>query len=159
MRILIILLFICNTPVFGYKERIFNELVRLGVDTLSAKVFTAQAHLESGGFTNPLTKKHNNVFSILHDKSRKLTTSLGPYAKAEGRAGYASYASIEAAVQDFLYFLDYWGISRLQHSTGLYASRLKKLKSPKSGKIRQYYTSPLSEYKTSLYKRFKVLWS
>lgn len=155
MKILIVLLFICNTAL-GYKERIFNEFLRLGVDTLSAQIFTAQAHLESGGFTNKLTKDHNNVFAVLHSNYRK-TTSLGGTGKAEGRSGYASYASIEAAVQDFLYFLDYWRVSRTQHSTSLYSSRLKKLY---NGKVRrQYYTSSQEKYKKGLYKRWKILWT
>lgn len=155
-NILLIIVLFCNTA-FASKERIFNELVRLGVDSLSAKVFVAQAALESGNFTNKLYTQHNNPFAILHDKRRTCSTSLNGSGRAEGRAGYASYASIEAATQDFLCFLDHWGISRIQHSTGLYSSRLKNLKN-KKGKVRQYYTSPQPAYKKALYQRYKQLW-
>lgn len=156
-KLLTLILLFATTNLFASKERIFNELVKQGVDSASARVFTSQAFLESNSLKNGLTKNHNNPFAILHDKNRK-TTSLGPFGYAEKRGGYASYASLEAATRDFLYFLDYWGVSRIQHSCSLYSLRLKHLISPKSGKVRQYYTSSQRLYAKALWVRYKQLW-
>lgn len=156
MRILIILM-LCWGSAFASSERVFKAFLTFGIDSTSAKIFTAQAVHESGNFTNKLTRNNNNIFAVLHDPYRP-TTSIGNYGKAEGRSGYASYASIEAAVADFILFMGYWGISLQQSSISLYCSRLKRLVSPKSGKIRQYYTAPEELYRTALTKHYNKLW-
>lgn len=156
MRILILILFCNSVFALSTKDKIFNTLVSNGVDTLSAKIFVAQAHHESGGFKSTLTREHNNIFAILHDKHRT-TTSIGPYGKAEGRSGYASYLSIEDATIDFIIFLKHWGVSIKQTSITKYSYALKNLKSPKGHK-RMYYTDNVKNYIKSVYTRYKKLW-
>lgn len=79
-------------------------LVAHKVPPYTRKLLIAQAKFETGNYTNKLVVKHNNLYGMMHP-ARRLTRSLGPKARAEGRPGYASYASIEDSVEDMLFYL------------------------------------------------------
>lgn len=147
----------CWGSAFASSERVFNVLLAFGVDSASAKIYTAQAVHESGNFTNSLSRVNKNPFAVLYDPNRP-TTALNGKGRGDGRIGYASYASIEAAVADFILFLGYWGVPKENTSISLYCSRLKRLKSPKTGKIRMYYTDLESNYRKALTKHYNKLW-
>lgn len=70
------------------------------------QIILAQAKHESGNFSNSLTIYHNNLFAMRHPR-RRPTTSIGPYGKAEGRTGYASFKSIESSVKDYQLYTQY----------------------------------------------------
>lgn len=107
------------------EERIRGVLEEKEVPEFTICLIIAQAKHESGNFTNRLSRKHNNVFSMQHPKKRK-TTSLGPLARAEGRNGYASYASVEDAVEDLLLYFEHYHYPEQYMTTWQYARLLKK---------------------------------
>lgn len=107
------------------EEKIRRVLESKGVPEFTIQLIIAQAKHESGNFTNRLTRRHNNVFSMMHPRVRK-TTSLGALARAEGRNGYASYASIEDAVLDLLLYFDNFHYPDTYMTTWQYARLLKK---------------------------------
>lgn len=85
------------------EERVVQVLRDSGLSREMQRVILAQAKHESGDFTNSLTRKHNNLFGMLHPRSRP-TLSLDGSAWAEGRKGYARYESLEASVADYLLY-------------------------------------------------------
>jgi hypothetical protein len=85
------------------EERVVQVLRDSGYSREMQRIILAQAKHESGGFTNSLTRKHNNLFGMLHPRSRP-TLSLDGSAWAEGRVGYARYESLEASVGDYLLY-------------------------------------------------------
>lgn len=84
------------------EDKIRGVLIDSGYSENMQAIILAKADLESGTFSNPLTKHHNNVFSMLHSK-------YDPYSKcgcgfAEGRLGYASYPTIEEQVYAYIWY-------------------------------------------------------
>lgn len=120
------------------KEVVIRDVA--GVDTIFARLIVAQARLESGNFNSPLCVRHNNFYGMLHPGRGKLTTSLGPWARAEGRNGYASYESVEASVLDLMLLLEYDGIVSAR-SPADYARQLK---------AHHYFTSSTALYASNL---------
>lgn len=134
--------------VHVYEKRIFNLSLEFGADTLTAKMIVAQAKLESGNFKNPLTRKHNNVFSMQHPKRRK-TTSIGAFATAEKRPKiYASYKTVRDAVRDLFLYFEARKIEKTQPSIDSYVKILKKKK---------FYESSEQSYKKALKKHFNKI--
>jgi hypothetical protein len=76
--------------------RVIKILADSGYTVRMQQIILAQAKYESGSFRNPLTKKWNNVFAMLHSKYDPY--SLGNWGYAEGRYGYAVYKSLEESV-------------------------------------------------------------
>jgi len=85
------------------EERIVAILKDSGFSHSMQRIILAQAKHESGGFTSRLARQHNNIFGMKHP-GRGPTYSRGPYARAEGRKGYASYLSIDSAVTDYIMY-------------------------------------------------------
>jgi uncharacterized FlgJ-related protein len=104
----ILLLLILTLPLYGQAHKIDSTinavLVAHKIPHYTRKLIIAQAKFESGNYTNKLAKRHNNLFGMMHPRKR-LTRSMGPLARAEGRPGYAVYASIEDSVEDMLFYL------------------------------------------------------
>lgn len=102
----------CTTPVLfaplqlTTEERIVKVLRDSGYSREMQRIILAQAKHESGGFTNSLTVKHNNLFGMMHPRGRP-TLSLHGKAWAEGRPGYASYETLEASVADYILYSRY----------------------------------------------------
>ncbi len=136
---LIILSFTLNAQI---EQRIYKTLLSEGVDSVSAKIITAQAAFESGFFKNDLTLKHNNVFALLHNPYRK-TYSFGSKGQAEHdrRSGYAQFRSIEEATKDFVIFLNYRKLGTKFANCDIYAWLLKQ---------KRYYGSPWEQYAKGL---------
>jgi uncharacterized FlgJ-related protein len=136
-RLFTIILFLAALPLAGElpkkpespptllspEERVIQVLYDSGFSTRMVKIILAQASLESGGFKSKLSRTHNNVFGMRHP-SKRPTTSLGGLARAEGRNGYASYASIEDSVRD--YILYYRFINAPDTTTKEYVTFLKQ---------------------------------
>jgi len=130
------------------EEKLFNIFLSEGVDTVMSKILVAQAAHESGKFTNTLTVKHNNVFSIMHTSKRK-TLSLGNWGWAEGRKGYCVYSSIDSAARDMLLYMEYRKIPKTFKSITVYSKFLRK---------KHFYTAPEKQYALSVYKHYKQIW-
>lgn len=129
-----------------YDREIFDTALELGADSLTAKILVAQARFESGGYTNRLTRLHNNVFSMQHARQRA-TTSLGAFASAEGRPNtYASYSSVRSAVVDLFYYFDARKIDLRQHSITNYVYILKS---------KSFFEASTEHYKKGLWKEFQ----
>ena len=86
--------------------KLIKILADSGYSVGMQKIMLAQAKLESGNFKNNLTKKWNNVFSMLH--SSKDPYSIGNWARAEGRSGYAVYKSIEESIYARIWYSRRW---------------------------------------------------
>mgnify|MGYP003419860807 FL=1 len=130
------------------ENKMLNVFVEHGVDTLMAKILVAQASHESGRFKNPLTKRHKNVFSIMHYSKRE-TLSLGGYGHAEGRDGYCSYASIDSSSVDMLMYMKFRNIPRTFKSITVYSKFLKK---------KGYYEADEKLYAKAVYAHYKQIW-
>lgn len=122
------------------KELTIEEKLRLSLskknlsDTL-IDYLLAQARHETGLYTNNLTKKHNNIFARLH--SPKDTLSMGGFAWAEGRIGYAHYKSIDSAAISQIAYLNRMGYSMKWNNTKEFVWELKR---------RRYFTAPVERY-------------
>jgi hypothetical protein len=126
------------------ETRIRNKFLECGItDSATVNIFIAQAKLESGNFTNKLTREHNNLFAMRHP-SRRLTRSLGPHAKAEGRKGYASFATIEDSVEDFILYLEFCKYPTKITDVDQYTKLLKKKKYFESSTIK--YSKGIKHY-------------
>jgi len=130
------------------EDGLLDIFLSQGVDTIMAKILVAQAAHESGKFTNTLTVKHKNVFSIMHTSKRK-TLSLGNWGVAEGRKGYCVYSSIDSAAKDMLLYMEYRNIPKTFKSITAYSKFLRK---------KHYYTAPEKQYALSVYKHYKQIW-
>lgn len=107
------------------EERIVMVLRDSGFSRPMQRIILAQAKHESGGFKNSLTVYHNNVFAMLHPRQRR-TLSMGPWAKAEGRGGYGSYASIEDATRDYILYCRFMNVQQKTDAKS-YIYQLKRL--------------------------------
>jgi len=85
------------------RENILNKNIELLI---------AQSEFESGRYSNHLTKKYNNIFSIMHYSKRE-TKSLGRYGYAEGRYGYCVYRSKSESVEDAILYYRFMNYPRL----------------------------------------------
>lgn len=121
--------------VFTKEERIVAVLKDSGYSREMQRIILAQAKHESGEFTNPLTVKHNNLFAMRHPK-RRSTLSLGAFAEAEGRGGYASYSSIDSAVADYILYMRFAAVQPMPDAES-YITQLKNKK---------YFTDRTSRY-------------
>lgn len=74
------------------------------VPPFTRKLLVAQAKFESGNYTNSLFRNHNNLYGMMHPRKRT-TKSIGGKARAEGKAGYAKFRSVEDSVEDMLIYL------------------------------------------------------
>lgn len=86
--------------------RIIKVLADSGYSIGMQQILLAQAKFESGSFKNTLSKKWNNVYSMLH--SRHDPYSKGNWGFAEGRSGYAVYNSLEESVYARLWYSRKW---------------------------------------------------
>ena len=134
------------SDVVSFAYEIYNVLVGESIDSVMAEIIVAQAVLESGNFGSNLAKKHNNFFGMMHPHIRP-TTSLGPWAKAEGRRGYASYCSVKESTLDLILWLRYNKIGTIC-TTYSYSRTLKKY---------GYFGSNVEDYRRGLnfYKKRK----
>lgn len=105
-------------------QRIKQQLYFNHIAAPMRELIVAQAKLESGRFTNKLSREGNNVFSMRHPSVRP-TLSLGPLLRAEGRCCYAAFTSIEAAVDDYVLYMEYFNIPDTFVSAHDYAAYLK----------------------------------
>jgi uncharacterized FlgJ-related protein len=132
----------------GYNREIFNSALEYGADSATARLLVAQARLESGGFTNKLTRDHNNVFSMQHPSRRK-TTSVCACASAEKRKNrYASYRSVNEAVADLFLYFEAKKITPRQLSTNTYVKILKK---------KHFFEEDEKVYRVNLKKHLKTI--
>lgn len=81
---------------------IINVLRNSGYTVRMQEIILAQAIHESGNFTNRLSKKWNNVFSIY--KSRYDTLAIGNHGIAEGRKGWAVYRNVQDATKAYILY-------------------------------------------------------
>jgi len=136
---------IINLDLMTIEERIDYSLTNYGYDSLMRKLIIAQAKHESGNFRSKLFKKHNNLFGMMHPRVRP-TLSKGSLARAEGRAGYASFETIENSVQDYILWMKFNDLPTTFSSPKDYASTLKS---------KRYFTDDLSRYTKALEKHLK----
>lgn len=106
------------------------------VDKTTQNLLVAQAKFESGNYSNNLFKRNNNLFGMMHPKVR-LTKSKGARGRAEGRYGYAQFASIEDSVEDMLLYL--WD----KKQTPKYKSAAEYVRFLKTNR---FFTAPESHY-------------
>lgn len=125
------------------ESRITRKFLECGYDSATIQVFIAQAKFESGNFTNKLSKEHNNLFAMRHPRVRP-TKSLGPHARAEGRKGYASFATIEDSVEDFILYLEFCKYPPKITDVDQYTKLLKKKKYFESSTIK--YSRGIKHY-------------
>ncbi len=130
------------------EEKLFNIFISEGIDTVMSKILVAQAAHESGKFTNTLTVKHKNVFSIMYSTRRK-NLCLGGNAWAEGRKGYCSYSSIDSSARDMLLYMEYRKIPKTFKSITQYSKFLRK---------KHFYTASEKLYAGAVYKHYKQIW-
>lgn len=122
------------------EQRIKQQLYFNGVPEPMRELIVAQAKLESGGFTNRLSREGNNVFSMRHPYKRP-TLSLGPLLRAEGRCCYAAFESIETAVDDYILYMEHFNIPKTFISARDYARYLKS---------KGYYECSIEQYTNAL---------
>jgi hypothetical protein len=131
------------------QERIVRVLSDSGISVRMQQILLAQADYESGGFKNSLTKKWNNVYSMLH--SRRDPYSLGNWGYAEGRSGYSVYLSIENSVCARLWYSRSWKYPA-DTTVEAYVTHIKS---------RGYFTGDAKEYLAGMQARMKkneALW-
>lgn len=128
--------------------QMFNTFLENDIDTVMAKILVAQASHESGRFKNTLTKKHNNVFSIMHYSKRE-TLSLGGHGYAEGRSGYCVYSSIDSSAIDMLLYMKYRKIPKNFNSVTEFSRFLK---------TKRYYEANEKLYAKAVYAHYKQIW-
>lgn len=132
----------------SYDREIFDTALECGADSLTARILVAQARFESGGYTNRLTRLHNNVFSMQHPVIRR-TTSIGPLATAEGRPNtYASYGSVREAVIDLFLYFKARKIDLTQPSVNVYVYRIKE---------KAFFEEKLWKYRNGVHKEFNKI--
>jgi hypothetical protein len=132
----------------SYDREIFDIALEFGADSLTARILVAQARFESGGYTNRLTIRHNNVFSMQHPRQRT-TTSLGALATAEGRPNtYASYNTIRDSVADLFLYFKAKNIPITQPSITRYVNTLKK---------KSFFEAPVDRYRKGVFKQYNSL--
>lgn len=128
--------------------QLFNTFLENDIDTVMAKILVAQASHESGRFKNPLTKKHHNVFSIMHTSKRQ-TLSLGGFGYAEGRGGYCSYSSTDSSAIDMLMYMKFRKIPNNFSSVTEFSRELKKKK---------YFEADEKLYAKAVYAHYRAIW-
>lgn len=115
--------------------RVIKVLMDSGYSVSMQQIMLAQAKYESGNFRNQLSKKWNNVFSMLH--SKKDPYSKGNWGKAEGRSGYAVYNSVEESVLARLWYSRKWKYPKDNVSVEEYVRHMKS---------KGYFTGNLLNY-------------
>jgi uncharacterized FlgJ-related protein len=133
----------CSAQSHKIDSTIKAVLAEHNVPPFTTKLLVAQAKLESGNYTNKLFLKHNNLYGMMHPKRRK-TTSFGSRARAEGRAGYAQYKTIEDSVKDMLLYMQYKEHPLRYKSAYSYVHTIKS---------KGFFTAPEAEYLAGL-KRY-----
>lgn len=118
-------LYVPKEFVLTVEERVVAVLRDSGFSRTMQRIILAQAKHESGNFTNPLTVNHNNIFAMHHPGKSRPTTSLGPWGRAEGRTCFASFASIESSVTDYILYKKSYGIVDKENERG-YVYELKR---------------------------------
>lgn len=98
-----------------------TKLLDAGYSERMAPIILATALHETGNFTSDLFLRSNNPWGMKHPAVRK-TTSLGP----NGRLGYATYKTLEDAVQDYIYYLDALGYQKEYADVRSYVAEMKK---------------------------------
>lgn len=112
-----------------------------------AKYVEAQARHESGNYTNTLTKRYNNIFSM-----RK------PYVRPQisvGDSGTIStidndstkwqvYSNYTQAIEDLMLWMDYTRFPKTVGSVDDYSREMR---------ARGFYTAPLSQYTEGMRKQ------
>lgn len=104
-----------SVAVLNGTQRLFVNIEPL--DSSLARIVLAQAYLESGSFESELTTVHYNVFGMTYPRRGKMTTSVGPLARAEGRNGYASYLSYKSSTLDLMLLLEYYKLPKIKSAT------------------------------------------
>lgn len=122
------------------EQRIIQQLYFNNVPEPMCELIVAQAKLESGKFTNKLSREGNNVFSMRHP-SKRPTLSLGPLLRAEGRCCYAAFSSIETAVDDYILYMKHFNVPDTFVTTRDYARYLKS---------KGYYECSVEQYTNAL---------
>lgn len=122
------------------EQRINQQLYFNDMPKPMRELIIAQAKLESGGFTNKLSREGNNVFSMRHPYKRP-TLSLGPFLHAEGRCCYAAFTSIESAVDDYILYMNHFNVPYTFTRAYDYARYLKS---------KGYYECSVEQYTNAL---------
>jgi Uncharacterized FlgJ-related protein len=107
------------------EQRMKTQLFFNAIPEPMQGLIIAQAKLESGSFTNRLSREGNNIFSMRHPTKRP-TLSLGPLLRAEGRCCYAAFESIETAVDDYILYMEHFNVPDTFTTTQEYATYLKR---------------------------------
>lgn len=97
---------VVNVDETTNEGRMIKILSDSGYSVRMQQIILAQAKFESGSFTNSLSKKYNNVFSMLH--SKRDPYSMGNWGFAEGRVGYAVYKTFNESVYARLWYNRKW---------------------------------------------------
>lgn len=84
------------------EEQILAVLIDSGFSICEQAIILAQSKHESGHYTNSISRKNNNVFS-LHKRKNSIYV-LRDKARAEGCTCFAMYRSIQDATKDYLQY-------------------------------------------------------
>ena len=101
---------------------------------------TAQAKLETGGFTSGVYSTDNNMFGMKWTQGRRGQVATKGLISPEGNY-YAHYSSDVASLRDLLLWMDYAGFPVSVANSDQYAIELKN---------RGYFTAGLSLYQSNL---------
>lgn len=124
------------------KDRLYNELTRLGFYPHMAKLIVAQSAHETGGWTSAIFRENNNPFGMKF-------ASIRPTTAIAVNRGHAVFPTIEAAVLDFLYYWRAFGYPSDFPTPEVYAQHLKQ---------KGYYEASYTEYATALRRWYNQLW-
>jgi uncharacterized FlgJ-related protein len=120
------------------REKILGVLEDSCYSPRMQEIILAQAIHESGNFTNKLSKRWNNVFSIY--KSKYDTLAIGNHGFAEGRTGWAVYRNVEDATKAYILYTKGRGFPK-DTTLSAYVDFLKK---------KNYFTADKQLYYNSM---------
>lgn len=120
------------------EERVLYTLQEQCIPIKMQRLVLAQIKLETGNFKSKLFCEHNNLFGMMYSKK---SIALHGDAWAEGRTGYASYASIEDSVLDYVFYTKRVMLADTFTTADSFAKELKS---------RRYFEADVELYKRNL---------
>ena len=120
------------------EEKILSVLIDSGFSICEQAIILAQTKHESGYYTNSISRKNNNVFSL--HKRRNSIYVMPEKARAEGCTCFAIYRTIEDATRDYLQYRERLRIPK-DFSVEEYVSLIKRKK---------YFTDNEKKYLSSM---------
>lgn len=119
-----------------------DKLTAAGYDEKLAQMILAQALHETGNLSSNLFVNYNNPWGMMQPLKRKTTS------KGATPSGFASYANLSDAVDDFIYYLDNFKYEKSYPDVRTYVAELKK---------KGYFTDTFTNYYAATQKWYNSL--